>query len=303
MRWFKAECFTWVNTLPCGACECNATRAAGMAAPMAEEAAHGAGRVELHVCPRVGGRQGGSIYLLLPAGGTKSAAAAQTCLQPHMPPLPLPTFSLPAVRRLHPLPSLQRSGEAAGDAAGAVRRVGQCLHALLQVHERGKGRGAGRAGRGWAGRAGEADRMLASLAVPCRSAQCTLPQLLTNPMRCHRHLHTPRLAGRRGWRRGWWWMWQITFGLRPGRPARRAGCTWTRARPPATARSCTRCDWMRGGDRRARCACQGGWRGMAGPGMAGGGGARVGSRLLRWGAQPRACVLWPMRAPALPPPT
>lgn len=49
LTWFKADFFTWVDTLPCGACG-GATTVTAMATPSAAERAGRASRVELHAC-------------------------------------------------------------------------------------------------------------------------------------------------------------------------------------------------------------------------------------------------------------
>ena len=49
LAWFKADFFTWVDTLPCSTCG-GKTTAAGGAAPSQEDTRFGAGRVELHQC-------------------------------------------------------------------------------------------------------------------------------------------------------------------------------------------------------------------------------------------------------------
>ena len=49
MKWFRSEFFTWVNNPKCTACHAP-TVAEGMAAPLADESARGASRVELYRC-------------------------------------------------------------------------------------------------------------------------------------------------------------------------------------------------------------------------------------------------------------
>ena len=54
LAWFKGSFFKWVDAPPCGSCGAAATAGAGMGAPTADEAAHGAGRVEVYACRACG---------------------------------------------------------------------------------------------------------------------------------------------------------------------------------------------------------------------------------------------------------
>ncbi|KAI8913678.1 hypothetical protein EDD86DRAFT_110257 [Gorgonomyces haynaldii] len=53
LDWFKTECFTWVDAVPCIRCS-NKTQATGMATPTAEDVRYGAHRVETHTCQTCG---------------------------------------------------------------------------------------------------------------------------------------------------------------------------------------------------------------------------------------------------------
>lgn len=252
MLWFKAEFFSWVNALPCGACGCSATRASGMAAPTAEEAAHGAGRVELHACPQVR-----RVQQLAAAPGP-ACAASRIALLPAFPHAPQPTHLLLWVqcgaatrfpRFNDPVKLLETRRGRCGEWANAFTLCCRCGGAA--------GRRVGQATVGWVEGRGE-DSGRWSLPSFCAarwlSAGGSRP---THPPTLHTH---PLTAGRRGWRRGWRWMWATMCGPRPGPPARAAGCTWTRVRPPATGRCCTRyavhARRSRAEEMR-RCQCQG----------------------------------------------
>ncbi|GLC33910.1 hypothetical protein PLESTB_000816900 [Pleodorina starrii] len=54
LHWFKTGFFTWVDTLPCSRCGSRATGHGGSAAPLPEDLAAGAHRVELHACRACG---------------------------------------------------------------------------------------------------------------------------------------------------------------------------------------------------------------------------------------------------------
>ncbi|KAL4427885.1 hypothetical protein ABPG75_001974 [Micractinium tetrahymenae] len=54
LAWFKSDFFCWVNAPPCPTCGVASTAGAGMGVPSAEEAEHGAGRVELYRCGACG---------------------------------------------------------------------------------------------------------------------------------------------------------------------------------------------------------------------------------------------------------
>ncbi|CAK0827424.1 unnamed protein product [Prorocentrum cordatum] len=50
LRWFKADCFRWVDRLPCAACGSASTEDGGPLEPSEAERARGADRVEAHRC-------------------------------------------------------------------------------------------------------------------------------------------------------------------------------------------------------------------------------------------------------------